>query len=111
MRFARDRLPGRGPAASRVARGAMVLLVTGAIPARANAQQPPAVAPAGTVLLLDGVTVVDVEQGKLVPNQRVVIAGNRIQAVGAVRAVAIPKGAQTVNAQGKYLIPGLWDLH
>jgi imidazolonepropionase-like amidohydrolase len=62
-------------------------------------------------LVFDGVTVVDVEQGKLLPDQRVTIAGNRIAAVGSASTVKIPKDAQVVNARGKYLIPGLWDLH
>jgi hypothetical protein len=61
--------------------------------------------------VFDGATVVDVEQGKLLPDQRVVIAGNRIQAVGPAAQVRLPQGAQVVAAKGKYLIPGLWDLH
>ena len=64
-----------------------------------------------TSLVFNRVTVVDVDQGKLVPDQRVVITGNRIQAVGSLGAVSIPKGAQVVQAKGKYLIPGLWDMH
>ncbi len=81
------------------------LVLVGVVPT--NAQQ----APTAALLVFDGVTVVDVEQGKLVPDQRVVIAGNHIQAVGNSRVMKVPKGAQVVEAQGKYLIPGLWDLH
>ncbi len=46
-----------------------------------------------------------------VPAQRadVVIRGDRIVAVG--RDVAPPRGAQVVDASGKYLLPGLWDMH
>ncbi len=62
-------------------------------------------------LVFDGATVVDVEQGKLVPDQRVVVIGSRIQAMGNSRMVQVPKNAQVVQAQGKYLIPGLWDMH
>jgi len=61
--------------------------------------------------VFDAVTVVDVEQGKLLPAQRVIIADNRIQAVGGERTVKLPERAQVVDARGKYLIPGLWDLH
>jgi imidazolonepropionase-like amidohydrolase len=78
-------------------------------PVRVAAQQTTKSA-AGS-LVFDGVTVVDVEQGKLLSAQRVVVLGNRIQAVGAANAVQVPAGAQVVDAQGKYLIPGLWDLH
>ena len=71
-------------------------------------------APPSTVeasLVFDGVTIVDVEQGKLLPGQRVAIAGNRIAAVGSANAVKVSKKVRVVNARGKYLIPGLWDLH
>jgi hypothetical protein len=51
--------------------------------ASANAQQ----SATATPLVFDGVTVVDVEQGKLLPAQRVVITGSRIQAVGDAGAV------------------------
>lgn len=62
-------------------------------------------------LVLDGVTVIDVVQGRAVPDQRVVVTGTRIQAVGSVDSVPMPNGGQVVKAQGKYLIPGLWDMH
>jgi predicted amidohydrolase len=87
---------------------AVALVVAGVIPSPAGAQQPATV---GASLVFDGATVVDVEQGKLVPDQRVVITGNRIQAVGPAGQVRVPQGAQRVDARGKYLMPGLWDLH
>src|SRR5881394_4253435 len=61
-------------------------------------------------LVFDMVTVVDVERGKLLPNRRVVIVGNRIQAAGSADSVKMPAGAQVVDAKGKYLIPGVWDM-
>src|SRR5690349_9332253 len=86
----------------------LVLLgVGGAVPTAAGAQQTTAV----TSLVFDGVTVVDVEHGKLRPTQRVVITGNRIKAMGAAASVKAPTGARVVDARGKYLIPGLWDMH
>jgi len=62
-------------------------------------------------LVFDGVTVVDVEHGRLIQGQRVVIVGNRIRTVGSVRTVRMPARARVVDARGKYLIPGLWDMH
>ena len=44
-------------------------------------------------------------------NHTVLISGNRITATGPDRDVRIPRGAQVVDGQGKYLIPGLWDMH
>lgn len=64
-----------------------------------------------TALALTGVTVVDVTDGRLLPNQTVVVAGTRIRAVGPAGQVTVPAGAQLVDARGKFLIPGLWDMH
>jgi imidazolonepropionase-like amidohydrolase len=88
--------------------GATALVLTGAVPTAVRAQRS---AHAAAPLVFDRVTVVDVDQGKLVSDQRVVVAGNRIQAVGPADQVRVPQGAQVVDAQGKYLIPGLWDMH
>ena len=67
--------------------------------------------PPGQTLVLTGVTVVDVREGRLVPNQIVAVKGNRIDAVTATRAGSIPRGARVIDARGRYLIPGLWDMH
>ncbi|HKW40344.1 MAG TPA: amidohydrolase family protein [Gemmatimonadales bacterium] len=41
----------------------------------------------------------------------VVVTGNRITAVGPDGRVAVPPGAETVDATGKTLVPGMWDMH
>ena len=54
--------------------------------------------------------VFDAESGKVVPDQTVVTAGNRIASVGS--APAPPRAdALILDATGKTLIPGLWDMH
>lgn len=72
-----------------------------------HAQQAVAAPP----MLVDNVAVVDVDRGKILSAQRIVIVGNRIQAMGSADAVKIPKGARVVDARGQYMIPGLWDIH
>ncbi len=57
------------------------------------------------------VNVVDVERGHIVADQTVVITGNRISAVSRTGSARIPRGARTFDGTGKYLIPGLWDMH
>jgi len=64
-----------------------------------------------STVAIRGVTVVDVKDGSLDPEQTVLVAGNRIAAVGLVREVAVPDDAMVVEAAGRYLIPGLWDMH
>lgn len=56
-------------------------------------------------------TVIDVTTGQRLAGQTVVIAGNRIQAMGPANHVRLPKGTQQVDARDKYLMPGLWDMH
>src|SRR5688572_18729726 len=58
-----------------------------------------------------GVIVVDVRDGTLHPEQTVLVTGNRIAIVGPVREVAVPDDAKVEEAAGRYLIPGLWDMH
>jgi imidazolonepropionase-like amidohydrolase len=41
----------------------------------------------------------------------VVVSGHRIAAVGADGSVAIPAGSEVVDARGKTLLPGLFDMH
>jgi imidazolonepropionase-like amidohydrolase len=63
------------------------------------------------VLVLEGVTVIDVESGRADPALTVVMEGERITAVGKRPALRIPAGARIVSGSGKFLIPGLWDMH
>lgn len=57
------------------------------------------------------VTVIDATGSQPQPNMTVVITGNRISALDKTGKVKIPQGAQVINAAGKFLIPGLWDMH
>lgn len=41
----------------------------------------------------------------------VVVSDGKIQAVGPEGSVAIPSGAEVIDASGKTLLPGLWDMH
>lgn len=89
-------------------RGVMMLVLCWSMRGQVHAQQQ---ATTPTALVFDGVTVVDVGEGKLVPDQRVVITGNRIAAVGGAGMVKVPKEARVIDAGGRYLMPGLWDMH
>jgi imidazolonepropionase-like amidohydrolase len=58
-----------------------------------------------------GVTVVNVANGSLLRDQTVLVTGNRIVSIGARAQVAIPDGTEVIAGEGKFLIPGLWDMH
>lgn len=70
----------------------------------------PAAAQEGGTALTNA-TVVDVERGTLARGQTIVVRGGRIQQVGAANTVRIPRGATRVDLAGKFVIPGLWDMH
>lgn len=56
-------------------------------------------------------TVIDVQSGSRLPDQTVVVTGNRITDVGPSNRIAVPAGVRRVDGRGQFLIPGLWDMH
>jgi imidazolonepropionase-like amidohydrolase len=54
--------------------------------------------------------VFDAESGKTVKDQTVVVTGNHIQSVGSAGSVQAAD-AEVIDATGKTLLPGLWDMH
>ncbi len=75
--------------------------------ATAHRPAPPAVA---YDLVINHVNVVDVASGRLRPDQSVAVAAGKIVHVGPA-AQARYRGRQTVDGTGRYLLPGLWDMH
>jgi len=62
-------------------------------------------------LVLTHVTVIDMTGAPPKPNMTVVIASNRITLLGRDTEVSAPPNARVIDASGKFLIPGLWDMH
>lgn len=62
-------------------------------------------------LVLDGVTVVDVKDGRLTPNVSVVLADGKIVRIAPTRGLKLPGDAQRVDASGKFVVPGYLDMH
>ena len=73
------------------------------------AQSGPTLQPNSTVFT--NVTVIDATGAPPQPKMSVVITGDRIAAIGKAGKLKVPEGAQVVDATGKFLIPGLWDMH
>ena len=63
-------------------------------------------------LAIRAVTVIDVEHGTRIAGQTVIVQGDHIAAVGTDAAIAKAWApARTIDGKGRYLIPGLWDMH
>ena len=62
-------------------------------------------------LVFTHVTVIDATGAPAKPEMTVVITGGRITELGPTNGIRVPKDAQVVDATGKFLIPGLWDMH
>ena len=72
----------------------------------------PAAAREQADLLIRHATIVDVASGRTIADQAVVIAGDTIRSVGPDRSVARSYTARrSVDATGKFVMPGLWDMH
>lgn len=61
------------------------------------------------VLAIKNAAIIDVINNKVIKDRTVVIEGNKIIAVA--NKANIPEQATIIDAKGKYLIPGLWDMH
>lgn len=66
---------------------------------------------ASTSIYITHVTVIDTQSGREDRDRTVIIAGNRILDIQDAKQAKAPSGAKVVDATGKYLIPGMWDMH
>src|SRR5712671_1164820 len=58
-----------------------------------------------------GAVLIDGNGGPPITDSVVVISGSRIRAAGLRANVPIPAGSDKINGSGKFLTPGLIDLH
>src|SRR5687768_12869609 len=83
----------------------VVSFVAAAAAAAARAQTP---APAPQRVVLRAARMLDVEAGRIVPNARVVIEGDKIQ---MVNPATLPEGVRIIDLGNVTLMPGLIDAH
>lgn len=67
--------------------------------------------PTAPALVFKGANLFDAETATSRPGTTVVVVGNRVKAVGPDGKVDVPAGAEVIDARGKTLLPGLWDMH
>jgi imidazolonepropionase-like amidohydrolase len=69
------------------------------------------VAAEDTVFAFANVSVVPMDGERIVQNQTVVVRNGRIAEMGAAERVSVPNGAVKIDGRGRYLMPGLVDMH
>ncbi|WP_129642471.1 amidohydrolase family protein [Peristeroidobacter agariperforans] len=88
-------------------KASLVPTVSLAVPTAVFTQATP---PAGAIAIV-GASVVNVEDGSVIPNAVVLIEGDRIKAVGPASTVNLPADVQKIRMDGKWLAPGLMNMH
>jgi imidazolonepropionase-like amidohydrolase len=68
-------------------------------------------APKRTPLAIVGGDLVDVTNGEIMQHAVVLVEGGLIKAIGKAGELAVPAGYSVVHAEGKTILPGLWDMH
>lgn len=66
---------------------------------------------AAPVLAFEHVTVVPMDRERVLERYTVLVRGGRIAAMGPDGSVRVPTGALRVDGKGRYLMPGLADMH
>jgi hypothetical protein len=64
----------------------------------------------GALVIRNG-DLFDSDRGVVRPNVTVVVEKDRVVAVGPTDSVKVPAGATVIDATGKSIVPGLWDMH
>jgi hypothetical protein len=62
-------------------------------------------------LAVRGARLFDPQTGQAQPGMTVLVSGNHVERVGRDGEVEIPSAAEVIEARGKTLLPGLWDMH
>ena len=62
-------------------------------------------------LLISGGTIVDTRTGKLIRGRTIIINDGKITKIVRSGSVVAAGGARAINASGKFIIPGLLEMH
>jgi imidazolonepropionase-like amidohydrolase len=67
--------------------------------------------PRNATLIISGGTLIDGTGARAIPDATIVVSGHRIVAAGPSSKIIVPNYARTIDARGKWIIPGLIDAH
>ncbi len=88
----------------------VILLSVGMLGREANAADSNSIPPARVIAFLHA-EVIPMDRERVLHDHTVVVSDGKIVAVGPTSKVKVPPGAVRVDATGRYLIPGLCDMH
>jgi imidazolonepropionase-like amidohydrolase len=71
----------------------------------------PKTAKADKVIAVVGGNLIDVVNATTIPNSVIIIENGVFKKIGKAGEVGIPKDATIIDAKGKTVLPGLWDMH
>ena len=89
----------------------LVLLLSISLLATSIAAQTANRSAQANVVAFVNVNVIPMDRERMLRNQTVIVRDNTITTLGDAKHVKVPAGAQTVDGAGKFLIPGLMDMH
>src|SRR5687767_7933277 len=87
---------------------ALALVIPSVSPPEAQQARPSA---APSVAAFVDVNVVPMDRERILERQTVVVQGGRISVIGPARTTRVPNGAVRIDGRGKYLMPGLAEMH
>ena len=88
---------------------AVLLIIASSCAAIFN--EDPVVDASATSIAILNVNVVPMDRERVIQSQTVLIDNGRITAIGPSESTNPPTGALRINGKGKYLLPGLIDMH
>lgn len=90
----------------------LLVVVAGLSPAAASAQGPsPGQSRSARPIAIVGASVVNLGGGAPIADAVVIVEGERITAVGPAASTPVPQGAEVIRAPGKWIAPGLMNMH
>ncbi len=91
--------------AVRFTRAALVIVCA------AGAVSPSAMAQESSTLAIEHVSVIPMDGERVLSDMTVIVDAGRVLAIGRADEITVPAGATRIDGQGRFLIPGLWDMH
>lgn len=88
-----------------------ILLLTIAAPLMGQAQSPSKATSPAKLKAIVGGSVMSLDGAAAIKDAVVIIDGDRIVAVGTRATTKVPEGAEVIHADGKWIVPGLMNMH